>query len=150
MSISDIDGKFNDVKESNGNLRKTVLSYLLITVLVIAIDNIYALFGHGVRSPYMDYMFLYPLIGGCLVFFILNRLAPGIRTAKRFRLGYNLYNSGIATLTMGSFFTGILEIAGTASYFSIVFFVTGWVLAAAGFIFLVRSYVVYRNSAFIK
>jgi len=64
-------------------------------------------------------------------FLLLGFIAPGISGGRLYRLGYNLYNFGIATLTAGCFFKGILDIAGTASEYTVYFFVAGWSLAAA-------------------
>jgi len=83
---------------------KTALAYFLTSIICIAVTNIYALFGHGIRSGSMDLMFLYPLIGG---------IASFVFTTPR--ISYNLYNSGIATLTSAAMLDGIMEIAGTSS-----------------------------------
>jgi hypothetical protein len=81
------------------------------------ITNVYALFGHGVRSDSMDFMFLYPLLGGSAVFLLAARLRPVLRKKTRgiSRAGYNLYNSGIAALTSAALLTEIMEIAGSDS-----------------------------------
>jgi hypothetical protein len=81
------------------------------------ITNVYALFGHGVRSGSMDFMFLYPLLGGTLVFIMAAFLSPVLpeRLLTGSRAGYNLYNSGIAALTSAAMLSGIMEIAGTGS-----------------------------------
>jgi hypothetical protein len=113
--------------------------YIILSITAIAVNNIYALFGHGVHSAAMTWMFLYPLIGGGLGYFLIERLAPGIVKAKGYRLFYNLYNSGIATLTVGSFLQGILEIAGTSSPYTIGFYVVGLLFAVAGLVLLIYN-----------
>ncbi|MPN50543.1 hypothetical protein SDC9_198170 [bioreactor metagenome] len=118
-----------------------------MSVAAVAVDNIYAIFGHGVRSDYMSLMFLYPFLGGAAVYSLIglavrNRPAAG----RMYRLGYNLYNSGIATLTAGSFYKGILEIAGTASDFESVFAVAGWALSAIGLAIIAASMIKMRIS----
>lgn len=110
---------------------KTAVVYFLLSVSAVAVDNIYALFGHVVRSVSMSLMFLYPLLGGALIFLLLGFIAPNIG-GRAYRLGCNLYNSGIATLTAGSLFKGILDIAGTASGFSGVFMRIGWTCVIVG------------------
>jgi hypothetical protein len=88
----------------------------------------------------MTWMFLYPLIGGALVYLLIEILAPRIRNAAGFRLSSNLYNSGIALLTVGGFLNGILEIAGADSPYAFLFGVEGWLFIAAGpavFIFFI-------------
>lgn len=111
---------------------KRPLIWLLIALGCIAITNLYAVFGHGVRSAAMDFMFLYPLLGGALVYVILKLFFRGGSKAGNLRPAMNLYNSGLATLTAGGLLRGILEIAGTASAYSIVFTIAGWGLLAIG------------------
>ena len=133
MTLSILD---TSSKRPLANIRKTIIIYLVLSFTTIGIDNIYAVFGHGVRSPSMTWMFLYPLIGGTLVYFLIKIFFPWINHFLGYRLFSNLYNSGIATLTVGSFLKGILEIAGTSSPYTILFFVTGWLLTASGIILL--------------
>ena len=113
MSTSDINGS----QPATHVPIRTAAVYLAASVLCIAATNVYALFGHGVRSAAMDFMFLYPLLGGSLVFFAIASLPAALakKIARRSRLGYNLYNSGIASLTSAAMLTGVMEIAGTGS-----------------------------------
>jgi len=107
--------------------------YLLISVLCIVITIVYARFGHGIRSYYMDLMFLYPLIGGAAAV-IIALVRRGFS-----RLGFNLFNSGIAALTAGSLLQGVVEIAGTSSEYIILFYVFGGLFALVGLVFLLRE-----------
>jgi len=125
--------------------KKTAAIYFILSAVSIAVDNIYALFGHGVRSYSMSFMFLYPLIGGMLIFLLLGFIAPEVSGGRMYRSGYNLYNFGIATLTTGSFFKGILDIAGTASEYTVYFFIAGWSLAAAGLTMLIVTAATVRR-----
>lgn len=118
-------------------LNKTVIIFLVLSIASIAVDNIYAVFGHGVRSSSMSLMFLYPLLGGTIVYSILRFITPEISLDRRYRLAYNLYNSGIATLTIGSFFKGILDIAGTASNYTNIFFIFGGAMSLVGIFILI-------------
>lgn len=94
----------------------------------------------------MTYMFLFPLLGGVIPFMILwlrgypritERSGDPARAGNQYRFFFNSYNSGIATLTVGSLLTGILEIAGTASPYLSAFSIGGWMLLAAGFASLI-------------
>ncbi len=140
MYMSDI----NRQRQPVSSLRKTVFVYLILTVVTVAVDKIYTLFGHGVHSSAMSLMFLYPLLGGALFYFLLGLLMPQVTTYKIYRLFYNLYNSGIAILTVGSLLKGILEIAGTASPYTFLFTVAGWVGVASGLALLLLKSLVYR------
>lgn len=117
----------------NQFLSKTKVSmvWLAITLGCIAVTNIYAVFGHGIRSDSMDFMFLYPL-GGALVYFLCDMLSAKTGRDGYGRLGANLFNSGLATLTAGGMLKGVLEIAGTGSGYAAVFDVAGWGLAGLG------------------
>jgi len=111
---------------------KTAFIYLVIAAGCVVIDKVYALFGHGVTSAAMSLMYLYPLLGGMLPFLLLWLLVPAASAVRGYRLFYNSYNSGMATLTIGSMLTGVFEIAGTASPYMIVFTVAGWCLIGFG------------------
>lgn len=112
--------------------RKTMLVYLGAAGLCILFDKVYALYGHGVHSPSMTLMFLYPLLGGALPFLILWLFAPTSADRRGFRTAYNLYNSGIALLTVRSMMIGVFEIAGTSSDAMIFFLLCAVVFLAAG------------------
>jgi len=118
-------------------IKKTIIVYFILSVSAIAIDNIYAIFGHGVRSAAMTYMFVYPLIGGVIFYALVRLIFPLINRYKGYRLFYNIYNSGIALLAAGNLFNGILEVAGADSVFSTYFFIIGYTFAAVGFIILI-------------
>ena len=58
---------------------------------------------------------------------------PAAESARHFRLLYNLYNAGIAALVIGSMIKGVLDIVGTTSPYTAVYFIIGWLLAGDGF-----------------
>ncbi|SMC34184.1 hypothetical protein [Papillibacter cinnamivorans] len=89
---------------------------------------VYERFSHGVYSDFMVYLFLLPLLGGVLPFAgiaLLKSPYPG-------RVSRNLYNSGIAALTVGSCMSGVLEIYGTDSPYIPVYWTAGILLAISG------------------
>jgi hypothetical protein len=106
--------------------KKTVIIYSAITLLCIAINYIYSLFGHGVSSPYMSYAFVFSLILGVVGFFVIGRLDLENRTS------FSLYNAGIATLTVGSILRGILDIAGADTTYPIYYFIAGTAFVVIG------------------
>ena len=127
--------------ERNRHIRcrliKTASVYFAVSILCIVITNIYALFGHGVRSESMDFMFLFPLIGGSVLFLLAAFLWPHLpeRLRDMSRMGYNLYNSGIAALTTAAMLTGIMEIAETGSKWIQYIRIAGYILAGTAFVF---------------
>lgn len=127
-------------------LFKTALVYAILSLLLIGINWIYGLFGHGVNSPYMTFMFLYSLLGGSLFYLALYKSVPQLIKSKGFRIFYNLYNSGLATLIVGSFLTGILEIAGTGSDYQKYFFIGGFGLIGIAITIMVFVIVLQKNT----
>ena len=111
--------------------RKTGIIYLIATVTMVILEKIYRLFGHGVTSPAMTWMFLFPLAGGLLIY-LVSRAKVDIEDVERFRSFSNLYHSGIATLTVGSFLKGVLEIAGTDSVYLLYFYIVGFGMVLLG------------------
>jgi hypothetical protein len=111
-------------------------AYFSVSILCLVITNVYALFGHGVRSESMDFMFLYPLIGGTGVFLLMTLIAVYLpeRLREVSRVGYNLHNSGIASLTSAAMLTGIMEIAGTSSKWIGYIKLAGYVLVCGAFV----------------
>ncbi len=111
----------------NKKLKKHLILYGLFSIICIVINTVYAQFSHGVSSNYMTYMFIYPLTIG-VVSSVLNY--------KNFNGVTDLFLCGILTLTIGSFLQGIFEIAGTSSYYSIVFYIIGVIVILVGLIYL--------------
>lgn len=120
ISVTDNDRK---------KLIRQAVAYAAATVFCIVFSVIYEAYSHNVYSGYMIFMFLFPLAGGLIpsacIAFSQRIPVPG-------RLTRNIINSAIATLTVGSCFSGILEIYGTTSYYSSVYWAVGCVLAAIG------------------
>lgn len=100
---------------------------------------IYNHFGHGVYSAYMTYMFLFPLILGGGIYGLILILPM---TKEISRLTFNLYNSGIATLTVGSLLKGIFEIAGTSSPYVVVYWLVGTIMVVCSMLMVVRQTIV--------
>ena len=89
---------------------------------------VYEHFSHEVYSYFMIYAFGVPLVCGALPMLMLGlgrRRQPG-------RFALNAYNSGLATLTVGSLFKGVLDIYGTTNRLLYVYVIAGAVLTAAG------------------
>jgi len=98
------------------------LVYAFATLFCIVFSTVYEHYGHGVYSNFMVYLFLFPLIGGVLPFTLLRLTRHG---AFPPRISFNLYNSGIATLAVGSAMQGALEIYGTTSNYMPVYWNVG-------------------------
>ncbi len=103
--------------------------WLVATVSTVFFAAVYECFSHQVYSRAMILAFLYPLLGGLMPTTLLMlakaKLKPGEWTRS-------LWDAGIASLTLGSLFGGVLEIYGTTSRLSAVLPVLGWTLLALG------------------
>jgi hypothetical protein len=118
--------------------RRAVIGLAVAAAVCVAVTNLYALFGHGVRSDAMDFMFLYPLCGAAAVL-LLDFALRRLDRRELPRLALNLLNSGVAALTLGAMLRGILSIAGGSSTYMGTFPMVGWSLAAAGVIAAVAA-----------
>ena len=95
--------------------------YLLVTAFCTLFGGVYEAFSHGVYACGMLYGFAFPLLGGALPaagLSLLNRPLPS-PTARQ------LWRFGISALTVGSLFSGALEIYGTSSRLTKVYWIAG-------------------------
>lgn len=103
--------------------------WLLATVSTVFFSAVYECFSHQVYSRAMILAFLYPLLGGLMPTTLLMLAKTGLQPGEWTR---SLWDAGIAALTLGSLFRGVLEIYGTTSRLSAVLPVLGWTLMALG------------------
>ena len=103
--------------------------YLPVTAFCLIFFLIYDRFSHGVRSPYMTYLFAWPLVLGLLPSLLMQAF-PRMRRQKR--LSADLYHPGVAAVTVSSLLRGIFEIAGTASDYQVWLMLAGGVLLLGG------------------
>lgn len=141
-----------DIKENQTGYKytKTIIVYVIFSVFAVVVDKVYALFGHGVTSDAMTWMFLYPMIGGAVFYLLLGLLLPKINCFAGYRVLYNLYNSGIALLAVGSLLKGIMEIAGTNSSYLKYYYMFGYGFIAIGLVFLVILVANYKRVDAVK
>jgi hypothetical protein len=129
LSILDINKKNNEKQ-----IRNAILGYLILSAVAVAVDKVYGVFGHGVDSASMTWMFLYPLLGGALFYFIIERFIPHVTKFTGYRVFFNIHNSGIATLTIVNLLKGIFEIADTNSPYLVYYYIIGGIFILAGVI----------------
>ena len=99
--------------------------YVLIALALALFGAIYEHFSFGVYSYYMIYAFAVPLALGAAPALLLARSErpPVIcETARKF------WRDGIAVLTVGSLFTGVIQIYGTDSRWSLAYGAAGILL----------------------
>lgn len=109
------------------------LSWIAAAAFCLVFSSVYNLYGHGVHSFFMSFLFLWPLTGAAWYLLLpsLAGLHPG-------RFTVNAINAGIATLAAGSLLRGILEIAGTSSPYEPFFFWVGGAVCLLGIFHLFR------------
>ena len=122
---------------------KSLLPIALTTVFVFVFAKIYGIFSHGVSSVFMSYAFLLPLslifLPKLLNLCTGNRLGNGTLETEEGEkklflssLASFLWKSGVAVLTVGSIYKGVLEIYGTSGTFE-------WIYLAVGILALVSG-----------
>lgn len=99
---------FTSVTKSSRTSR-TLISYLTGSIFLFIFSRIYQALSYGEVSFFMNYLFCIPLIGGILLTGLLL-FKPSLS-----RMAYNLWNSGIATITAGFLLRGIINLSGRST-----------------------------------
>ena len=118
----------------NAQLKTHLMFNVAGTIFLALFGAIYELFSHGVYSYHMIYAFGFPLILGVLLYAVL--ILKGKYPRRSF---LNVWNTAIATFSLGSVFEGVLEIYGTSNPLVIVYPVAGGILLIIGLIMLARQ-----------
>jgi hypothetical protein len=106
--------------------------YLGISAFVFIFSQVYEHFSHGVYSGFMIYAFLIPFVGLFVPSILLKRDIPDMAKLS--------LKCGIATLTVGSIYKGVLEIYGTSTNFEIIYLTVGLVLCIlAGILMAIKT-----------
>lgn len=124
-------------------LTETAFLCLAASVFCILFGAIYEVFSHGVYSFYMIYAFAVPLVLGAVPFLAAALSAKRQKDGSLFRLPGTLsihtWNAGIAALTVGCIFQGVLRIYGTTNRLVIVYPVVGVILLLIGLVSYIMS-----------
>ena len=123
-------------KKSDKKLDKISKIYLEISAFCIVFAAIYEYFSHEVYSAFMIFAFLIPFLGGTVVFYTIKRFAISSMPGESL---VSLYNCGIATLTVGSIFQGVLEIYGTTNSLVNVYLAVGAMLIISSVAIYIRA-----------
>ena len=123
------------------NMKKTILAYVGSGLALFIFQYVYHLFGHGVTSISLKFVWLVPIIGG-LVIILLNVLLHTLSN----RLAFNLYNCGLACLANGMILKGILEIAGSDSPYLSYFYIISYSLLIVSMILFISQRILSSKS----
>lgn len=112
---------------SEKELKQDMRLHLIASGFLAVFGLLYELFSHGVYSGWMIFAFAVPLFLGALLYALLLHFdkAPG-------RLFLNLWNAGVACLSVGSVFQGVLAIYGTTNALIVVYPIAGGILMLLG------------------
>ncbi|HEL1541070.1 TPA: hypothetical protein U1312_001045 [Streptococcus suis] len=95
--------------QTSGRTARTFITYLATTAFLFIFSHIYESLSYGEVSVFMHYMFCVTLIGGGLLLGLLT-IKPNLS-----RLTFNLWNSGVATITAGFLLRGIINLSGRST-----------------------------------
>ena len=112
---------------SEKELKRHLRWHLIAAGFLAVFGGIYELFSHGVYSGWMIFAFAVPLLLGAPLYALLLHFgkAPG-------RVFLNLWNAGVACLSVGSVFQGVLAIYGTTNSLILVYPIAGGILMLPG------------------
>ena len=132
------------IKKKIPKSKKAPLVYLVVSMLCLLIFIIYNRFSHGVTSPYMTWLFAWPLVLGVIpatIFSLLPRIFhPG-------RVSYNIYNSAVAALTVSSLLKGVFDIAGNSSRYQTYLMIFGAVMYVTGILVYTISKIISNKTS---
>ncbi len=106
--------------------------WLALSVICLIFSIVYECFSHDVISLNMLSIFAYPLLLECIPSFILSK--------KKLKLPCQVWRDGTIVLMLGALLSGIFEIYGTTSDFTVLYFIAGSILLAAGLIYDIFQY----------
>lgn len=133
----------SDTEKTQKIYLRTSFIYLLSSLFCLLFGAIYEQFSHNIYSSYMIYAFAIPLVGGTLPFLTLTFLNIKKEICYTARA---LWHCGTATLTVGSIFTGVIEIFGSISSYSRIYAIAGIVLCLSGIAVCIVSLVKKSSS----
>ena len=99
---------------------KKLFVYFGISTFIFIFSQIYEYFSHGVYSNFMVFAFLIPFIGlftpSLINIFIKREISDSAKLS---------WKCGIATLTVGSLYKGVLDIYGKSGNFEMIYLTVG-------------------------
>lgn len=121
----------SELKEARIQLLKKSRNYLYISIFCALFGAIYESYSFGVYSYFMIYAFAIPLLLGTLPY-----LLAGLKQTARLpqESAGKLWGAGIAAWTVGSIFKGVLDIYGTSSPLTGIYWLSGMILLLSGMI----------------
>ena len=97
---------------------------------------IYNLFSHGVQSPFMTFLFAWPLVL-CVIPYALFAFMPRIPGPSL--LSTLTWNTGTAVVTISSLLRGVFDIAGNSSIYQVIMMAAGLVILFIGLVLYITG-----------
>lgn len=121
----------SELNEARIQLLKKSRNYLYISLFCALFGGIYEFYSFGVYSYFMIYAFTVPLVLGTLPY-----LLAGLKQTVQMpcESSRKLWGAGIAAWTVGSLFKGVLDIYGTSSPLTGIYWLSGMILLLSGMI----------------
>lgn len=117
------------ISKNNIRLQKHLIGSIIASLFCALFATVYEAFSFGVYSYFMLFAFVVPLLGCSLPYSIIVFRNKNIPHA----LALKLWNSGMATLTVGAIIQGVIEIYGTTNHLVMIYAAAGMVLCISGF-----------------
>ena len=108
-----------------------LLIYACCSLFCLIFFLVYDQFSHEVRSPFMTFLFAWPLVL-CFIPCGLLLLIPPFPGPSL--ISSLLWNTGAAAVTVSSLLRGVFDIAGNSSVYQTALMAMGGLLLTAGFI----------------
>ncbi len=115
-------------------LIRNIIGNVAAAIFCAFFGAVYEHYSHEVYSYYMIYAFAFPLIMGAFLLAIM--LYKKVKVDSK---ALRYWNAGIATLTIGVVFMGVLEIYGTTNKLIIFYPIVGIPLIVAGIVRFIRA-----------
>ena len=110
--------------------------YLCITLFCVIFNIIYTYFSYGMTSTHMKYMFLFPLLLGCIpsILLVITKMYRYIT-----RITFNMWNAGCATFITGCIVVGIITNSGRNTDVFFIYCTIGAVMIIFSLLFLKKT-----------
>ena len=129
------------VSEKNrAELKWTCVVSALCSLFCIVFSFVYYMFSHGVHSPYMTFLFAWPLLlcalPSGLCFLIRKIPGPSVLSSL-------FWHTGTAAVTVSSMLRGIFDIAGNSSIYQAALMIAGiFFLACGAFLYVTGVFMI--------
>ena len=123
-------------------MKRTLFISVCCTLFCLLFYMIYNLFSHGVHSPFMTFLFAWPLVL-CVFPCALFLAAPGIPGPSL--LCTLVWNTGAAAVTVSSLLRGVFDIAGSSSVYQVIMMAAGFVMLFIGLILYAAGIILLKS-----